>query len=94
MGCKRITITIHDDIPDDVALRLVMQTVQQGRISHNSKGEEFYCWGMLTADPIRAGEDLDFEDFNYAVYTSPKSKAPNSAFHVMNNTYLENDKKS
>ncbi len=87
---KRITITIHDNIPDDVALRLVLQTVQQGRISHNSKGEAFYCWGMLTVDPARAGEDVDFEDFNYAVYTSSKSQVPNSAFHVMNYKHPDN----
>lgn len=84
---KRITITIHDDIPDDVALRLALQTVQQGRISHNSKGEEFYCWGVLTVDPARAREDIDFEDFNYAVYTSSKSRFPNSAFHIMKNNH-------
>lgn len=91
---KRITITVHDDIPDDVALRLVLQTVEQGRISHNSKGEEFYCWAILSADPARAGDDIDFEDFNYAICTSPQSKSPNSAFHVMNNKHSNNGKKS
>lgn len=80
---KRITITIHDDIPDDVALRLVSQAIQQGRISHNSKGEEFYCWAMICVDPALATGDADFDDFNYAVYTSSKSKSPNAAFHVM-----------
>ena len=91
---KKITITVHDDIPDDVAWRLVLQTVKQGRISHNSKGEEFYCWAMISAQPGMSVDAPEFDEFSYAIYTSFRCKSPNSAFHVMNYKHTDNDKKS
>lgn len=37
-------INIQDNIPDNVALMLVLNVVSSGKISHDSKGNPYYCW--------------------------------------------------
>ncbi len=37
-------ITIKDNIPDDIALMLVLRVVSSGKISQDSKDRKYYCW--------------------------------------------------
>jgi len=69
---RRITITVHDDNPDETAVRLVRRIIRRGKISHNTKGD-YYCWATICNTP--EGE--------FAVYTSCRCTPPNVAFHVM-----------
>ena len=85
---KRITITIDEDISDVDALECVLYAVKQGRISHDSKGNEFYCWGIAFPNP-----DPDKEwDFPLTLWTNRSSKAPNSSFRITH--YKNNESKS
>ena len=72
---KRITITIDDDISDKDALEYVLYAITHGRISHDSKGRPFYCWHIIFPDKHIPIEDI-------ALYTSRKSKEPNSSFKI------------
>lgn len=74
---KRITITVDDDISDVDALKCVLYAVQQGRISHDSKGNRFYCWGIIFPN-----EDGDFGPNELALWTNRTSKEPNSSFRI------------
>lgn len=74
---KRITITIENEIPSDVAIDLVKRVMRRGRISSNSKGDRFYCFATLCRH-----NSIDGEIF---VRTSIKSKAPNASFIVYKN---------
>lgn len=74
---KRITITIDDDISDVKALECVLTAVKEGRISKNSKGDKFYCWGILFPD---INGDLSSEGIT--LWTSSRSKEPNASFRI------------
>lgn len=37
-------ITIEDNIADDLAVELVAKVIQGGKVSHDSKGNAYYCW--------------------------------------------------
>ena len=39
-----MTIKIEDNIPEQVALRCVLSVVNQGKISKDMKGNNYYCW--------------------------------------------------
>lgn len=71
MKKRKITITVCDEISDLTAINLVKSVINQGKISHNSKGD-FYCWAAI----FSVSED------DIAVYTSSRSKSPNVAFEV------------
>lgn len=74
---KRITITIDDDISDADALECVLYAVKKGRISQDSKGNKYYCWGILFPDPSDSlGPD------KYVLWTNRTSKEPNSSFRI------------
>lgn len=77
---KRITITIDDDISDADALECVLHTVQQGRISSDTKGNKYYCWGI--AIPIKEGQAKGL-----VLWTSRDSKDPNASFRVTHHNY-------
>lgn len=59
-------ITKADDISDSLALDLVAQVVMDGKISHDSKGNEFYCWCSHFTTP----------EGNFAVYTRRNLNQP------------------
>ena len=74
---KRITITVDDDIPDVDALECVLYAVKHGRISKDSKGNKYYCWGILFPDHSDSlGHD------KYVLWTNRTSKEPNSSFRI------------
>lgn len=74
---KRITITIDDDISDVDALKCVLYAVKKGRISQDSKGNKYYCWGILFPDfSDSLGPD------KYVLWTNRSSKEPNSSFRI------------
>lgn len=74
---KRITITIDDDISDVDALECVLYAVKQGRISQDSQGNKYYCWGVLFPAPNNGlGPD------KYVLWTNQRSKEPNSSFRI------------
>lgn len=74
---KRITITIDDDISDVDALKCVLYAVKKGRISQDSKGNKYYCWGILFPDFCDSlGPD------KYVLWTNRSSKEPNSSFQI------------
>lgn len=37
-------IDIRDNIPDELALRLVLKVVQQGKVSKGENNKDYYCW--------------------------------------------------
>lgn len=76
---KRITITIDDDITDKKALECVLYAVKQGRISNDSKGNKFYCWGIVFPD----NDGSPFSEESYALWTNRQSKEPNASFRVI-----------
>lgn len=69
---KRITITIEDDIADADALQLVMQVVEQGKISGQGK---YYCYASAFKHPNYKEEIM--------VYTSTRVKEQNVGFTIM-----------
>lgn len=71
---KRITITVDDDISDVDALKCVLYAVKKGRISQDSKGNKYYCWGIDFCDSL--GPD------KYVLWTNRTSKEPNSSFRI------------
>lgn len=78
---KRITITIDDDISDVQALECVLTAVKEGRISKDSKGNKFYCWGILFPDMTDVlGPD------EIVLWTSSRSKEPNASFRITRST--------
>lgn len=82
---KRITITVDDDISDVDALECVLYAVKQGRVSQDSKGNRFYCWGILFPNPVDSlGSD------KFVLWTNRTSKEPNSSFRITHpNKYNE-----
>lgn len=40
-------ITIKDNIPDELALKLVFNVVQGGRVSKGENGKKYYCFITL-----------------------------------------------
>lgn len=48
MRKQKIIITIEDDIKPDLAVRLVEQVVKGGKISQDTKGRKYYCWGSYS----------------------------------------------
>lgn len=74
---KRITITVDDDISDVDALKCVLYAVERGRISQDSKGNKYYCWGILFPDP---NDSLGPDKF--VLLTNRTSKEPNSSFRI------------
>lgn len=75
---RKLTINIKDDsISDADALQLVMQVVDSGKISEDSRGEPFYCWATAFQHPTHTDKEI-------LVYTSNHSKAPNASFTVIN----------
>ena len=69
---RRITITIDDSVSDEIAIRLIERVVGAGKISHNSKDGDFYCWATI----------YQTSEGDIAVYTSDRAKSPNVAFRV------------
>lgn len=59
-------ITIKDNIPDDTALMLVLSVVNSGKVSHDTKGNDYYCW----ATTMRHGGEL------YDVWTRKNPNQP------------------
>ena len=45
----KIQIEIRDDINPSIAVQCVKQVIDMGRISHDSKGGEHYCWATRFA---------------------------------------------
>lgn len=74
---KKITITIENEIPSDVAIDLVKNVMRRGRISSNSKGDRFYCFATLCRHNSIDGE--------ISVITRRNVKAPNASFIVYKN---------
>lgn len=74
---KRITITIDDDISDVDALECVLYAVKQGRISQDSQGNKYYCWGVLFPAPNNG-----LGPNKFALWTNRRSKEPNSSFRI------------
>lgn len=74
---KRITITVDDDISDVDALECVLYAVKQGCISQDSKGNKYYCWGILFPD---SNDSLGPD--KYVLWTNRTSKEPNSSFKI------------
>ena len=74
---KRITITIDDDISDVKALECVLTAVKQGRISNDTKGNKFYCWGIVF--PYK---NDDISPNGIALWTNNRSKEPNASFRI------------
>lgn len=52
-------IKINDNIPDELALQLVLKVVQRGRISKDSKGRKYYCFITI----------FDVKGVDYIVHT-------------------------
>ena len=40
-------IDIRDDIPEEVALELVLDVVKKGRVSKGENGRMYYCWATV-----------------------------------------------
>ena len=57
-------VTIKDNIPDDLALDLVLNIVKDGRVSKGKNGKRCYCFTTLF---VIRGEE-------YIVRVSPDSK--------------------
>lgn len=72
MSKQKIIITIEDDIKPDLAVRLVEQVVKDGRISQDTKGRKYYCWGQL----------FETGDGEMVVYTR-KTRNENTASFVV-----------
>ena len=47
MSKQKIIITIEDDIEPELAVRMVEQVIEGGKVSEDMKGRKFYCWGTL-----------------------------------------------
>lgn len=52
-------IDIKDNIPDELALKLVLRVVQDGKISKGEKGKMYYCWITI----------LELDGIEYIVHT-------------------------
>lgn len=74
---KRITITIDDDISDIDAIKCVLTAVTEGRISKDTKGNKFYCWGIIFPD-----KNDDISPAGIALWTNRRSKEPNASFRI------------
>jgi hypothetical protein len=72
---RRIIVEIRDDIPDDVALRIVTRVVELGRISKGVRDQDHYCWATTFA----VGDD------EIVVYTREKYKTQADSFIVAKN---------
>lgn len=59
-------ITKDDNISDLLALALVAQVVENGKVSTDSKGNQFYCWAT----------EFTSQDDSYVVYTRRNLKQP------------------
>lgn len=70
---KRITITIHDDISDETAIRLVKRVISAGKLSRGAKGQ-YYCWATICQNAPEG---------DIVVYTSPRSLPTNASFQIM-----------
>lgn len=61
-----------EGIKDDI-----LYAVERGRISQDSKGNKYYCWGILFPDP---NDSLGPDKF--VLLTNRTSKEPNSSFRI------------
>lgn len=72
MSKQKIIITIEDDIKPDLAVSMVELVVKSGKISQDTKGRKYYCWGQL----------LETDDGRMVVYTR-KTRNENTASFVV-----------
>lgn len=47
MSKQKIIIIIEDDIEPELAVEMVKQVIEVGKVSEDMKGRKFYCWGTL-----------------------------------------------
>lgn len=74
-------ITIEDNIDDYIALNLVLNVVASGKISHDTKGNAYYCWCSI----------VECNGTKYKVWTRKNKNQP-SFIVAKCKTPIENDK--
>ena len=47
MSKQKIIITIEDDVEPRLAVEMVKQVIEGGKVSEDMKGRKYYCWGTL-----------------------------------------------
>ena len=77
MSKQKIIITIEDDIEPELAVRMVEQVIDGGKVSEDMKGRKFYCWGTL----------LESKDNKFFVGTRHTRNENTASFIVQKSEY-------